>query len=354
MAGLVIFGCGGKNPEFPLETMGIDFSNGNFDFLRIDSSSVGANRAQLVLIDYPGESAGEEAGVGEESGRRAVKVEVSGSGIPFVVIDAGSLLGNRVKELYEMRVTLGVDNPSGEFHAVSGEILAYSGENRIETYDSWSVYLPHKNPNIARAVLETEREKFIPNAYNFFILTKRVDNAVTAGKGPSNLIISEIHFFDAQGRELPVNPNASFAAPEGFWQQDRTNRYALRDEQVFPDSEGSSKNGGQAVTLTAIKNGGALDPALLSPDGVVTVYYSSPTPPELILQSWTDGAPENAGWAKIPPGKVNDSSTAAQYPVEDLAAAFGAHDFARYLDRLYVGDTGGELTVHAVTIGTMP
>jgi hypothetical protein len=333
--GALLSACGGKSTD----ANGIGFTNGKFDFLFVDESPIGANKAQLGLIDY--------------NGGKAVRVELSGGGVPYIVIDASSLLGKAVQDLYEMQITIAVEHPSGEFYAVSGEIHAYSGTERRESIDPWSVYLPTKNPNIARAVLEGEGERFVPGAYNFFILTKKVDNALNAGEAPSNLIISEIRFFNAEGRELRVNPKAGFAAPEGFGIPDRSNLVAVDAETNIDRAEGSSKNWGQAVAISTLKNDGPLDPQLLTANAVITVYYSSEAPPELILQSWTDGAPGTAGWAKVAPAAVNDSGSTAQYLYEDLTAAFGADDFATYLDKLYIGDTGKELRVYSVTIGVL-
>jgi hypothetical protein len=90
---------------------------------------------------------------------------------------------------------------------------------------------------------------------------------------------------------------------------------------------------------------------LWAQDAVITVYYISDALPELILQSWTENAPPEAGWAKVAPRAVNDSGTIAQYSYPDMAAAFGTDDLATYLDQLYVGDTGAPLDVSAVTIG---
>jgi hypothetical protein len=314
---------------------GVRFSGGEYGFLLVDNSPPGANRARLSLVDY--------------GGRKAVRVELLGGGAPYIAIDASSLLGKSVGRLREMQVTIGVENPTGNFYAVSGDIYAYSGPERRVSRDPWSVYLPERNPNIARAVLDAG-EEFVPGAYNFFILARREDVALGEGAPPSHLVISEIHFYEEGGKELRVNPGALFDAPEGFGERDRSNLLASGEETYLEKSEGKSKNWGQAVTLDAAKNGGPLDGALFGPDAVVTVYYSSAAPPELILQSWTPGAPAGSGWAKVAPAAVNGSSSAAQYLGRDMAAAFGTGDFATWLDRVYVGDTGEELTVYAVTL----
>jgi hypothetical protein len=333
---LCVNSCG-NNAGFKRSSTGIDFAHGNYDFLFVDVSPAGANRAALSLIDY--------------NEGKAVKAELTGDGVPYIVIDASSLLGKKVALLREMRLTIGVDNPTGEFFAVSGEIRAYSGADRRESSDRWSVYLPAKNPNIARAVLENEGEYFVPNACNFFTLSREVDNALSEAKPPSDLIISEIHFFDANGKELPVNLNAGFAAPEGFGVPDTSNLFALKNEVNISGAGGNSKNWGQAVSFDAVKNGGHLDSAFLKEGAVITVYFASASPPELIFQSWTKGAPESSHWAKIPPQAVNNSGSAAQYFYKDMAGIFGSEDFLTYLDKIYVGDTGNDLTVYAVTIG---
>ncbi|MDR3277720.1 MAG: hypothetical protein LBT12_03015 [Oscillospiraceae bacterium] len=312
----------------------IDFANGKYDFLFVHRASPDAARAELSLIDY--------------NGGKAVRVDNSAGGTPYIVIDARGILGENAPLLHTMEALIGVEDTGGEFYAVSGE-LAHVSQVSSQTPMSaaWSVYLPTKNPNVARAELDGRtlgRE-------DFFILSKTVDNALDAGEAPRNLIISEIRFFDAAGKPLPVNPDAVFDAPEGFGEPDVSNLTPVTDETPIADASGTSNGWGQAVALATVKNGGAFDPALLAPDSVVTVYYTAETPPELILQSWTEGAPESAGWAKVAPAAVNDTGTAAQFIYADLAAAFGTADFAPFLDQIFVGDTGGELKVYAVTVG---
>jgi hypothetical protein len=316
---------------------GVNFSDGRFGFLAVDESPPGAAKIRLRLVDY--------------GNGKAVRADMAGAGAPYIVIDPSSLLGKKVAGLRVMEMILALEREDGEFYAASGEIRAYSGKDRSESSDSWSVYLPEKNPNTVRAVLE-DGEYFIPGADNFFILTRKVDNALEAGKDPSSFIIAAIRFFDAAGNEIGANSRAVFRAPEGFGRRDLSNLAALADageEYVLEKSNGSSKGWGQAVALDTLKNGGSLDPSLFAGNAVVMVYYSSANPPELILQSWTGGA----GWAKVAPLAVNDSASCAQYAVSDMAEAFGTPDFAAYLDKFYVGDTGADLKVYAVSIAPL-
>jgi hypothetical protein len=322
---LIFFACGAG-------TTSIDFSGGAYGFLTVDESPPGAAGTALSLVDY----------------RDGKAVLVSG-GIPYLAIDASSLLGKRVSQLRIMELTLGLERSDGEFYAASGEIRAYSGGERTESSDPWSVYLPEKNPNTARAVLE-EGERFIPGSYNFFILTKKVDNALEAGLGGSNLIVSKIRFLDGDGKELKVDPNAVFNAPSGFGERDLSNLLAFDEEQTLERTSGSSKNWGQALALDTVKNGGSLDPAAFTGDAAVLVYYSSAGAPELILQSWTEGAPPSSGWAKLAPSAINDTASCAQFLCKDMAGIFGTGDFSAYLDKFYVGDTGAELKVYALSV----
>jgi hypothetical protein len=314
----------------------VDFSNGNFDFLRVYSATPGGPEVKLSLITQ-GES-------------QAVRAEITGKGAPAIAVDASSLLGDNVAKLREMQLVVGVERADGEFHAVSGTVTALSGADRAESADPWSVYLPTKNPNTVRAVLD-EGTSFVPGAYNMFIIRKAVDNALDRGLPQSNLIIYSIEFFDEYGEPIPVDADARFSAPEGFGELDMSNLAQVSGEELIPGAEGTSAGWGQAFALPTVKNGGVFDADALTPQSVITVYYNSETPPELILQSWTDGAPEGSGWAKVAPRAVNDSNGIAQYAFADMAAAFGTEDFGTYLDQIYVGDTGNDLTVAAVSIG---
>jgi hypothetical protein len=325
---VLLFFLGGCGPS------GVNFNDGRFGFLAVDESPPGAAKIRLSLVDY--------------GNGKAVRADMAGAGAPYIVIDASGLLGKKVAGLRVMEMTLGLEREDGEFYAASGEIRAYSGKDRSESSDNWSVYLPEKNPNTVRAVLE-DGEYFMPKADNFFILTRKVDNALEAGNEPSSFIIAAIRFFDAAGNEIGVNSRAVFRAPEGFGQRDVSNLSAVGEEYVLEKSNGSSKGWGQAVALDTIKNGGSLDPSLFAEDAVVMVYYSSANPPELILQSWTGGS----GWAKVAPAAVNDSASCAQYALGDMAEAFGTPDFAAYLDKFYVGDTGADLKVYAVSVAPL-
>lgn len=318
----------------------ITFEDEKFGFIKLDSSPGNADLSELSIVD--------------SLGSKALKVTIKDGKVPYIAIDASSLLKDKVTELRKMELSVLLEYPSGEFYACSGNIVAYSGADRIKSEDKWSVYLAHKNPNKAVAELDLKKsEQFVVGAQNFFVLTKETDNGITAGVEPSNLIIDNIVFYDENGNVLAADSSAGFDAPAGFGAADVTNLTPVGNEHVMEGVIGSTSGGwGQAVSIETIKNdGGTIDPALFVPGSIVTVYYQSASAPELIFQSWTEGAPETAGWAKVAPTSTNDSITTSQFSYADIVAAFGTDDLATYLDKFNVGDTGEALSVTKVTVG---
>lgn len=321
----------------PVDTK-ITFENGNHQFLTLLEHQPDADVSALSLADV--------------NDAKAVRLTPAGTGVPHLAMDVSSLIGEALPDLRTIVLTVAVEGPSDQFYAVSGEIALYNGIGNAVAKDAWSVYLPTKNPNLAQVQIDgTGDQPLDPAAFTYLVLTKKTDNAIVAGQAPRNLLISSIQFLDKDGTPLNFDPDAKFNAPEGFDEADRTNLVAVGNDQSIQGASGESSGWGQAVALTTLKNEGVLDPALLVPGSIVTVMYESAAPPELIAQSWTDGAPESASWAKVAPAAVNDSGTTAQFMYADIVAAFGTDDLETYLDQLFVGDTGESLSVNSVSIG---
>ena len=314
----------------------INFENDNHGFMRSYESSPDAARAVLSIAVTDGDTA---------SGK-GVLIESDHDGTIYIAADLSSLLGDRVADMRVLEADIAVVNDYEEFYAVSGEITILDAQGSAVANGVWSVYIKEKNPNVIHLELPGA---IPPGPYNMLILSKTVDNAVSAGLRQSNLLITEMRFYDANAQLLPINNDAGFNAPDGFGEQDRSNLIAISDETAINGARGSSSGWGQAVVLPTVKNGGPLDPKALE-DCVLTVYYSSDSPPELILQSWTEGKPDSAGWAKVAPARVNGSGNIAQYDYKDMISSFGTDDFEAFLDQFYVGDTGAELKVFSVTL----
>ena len=312
----------------------ITFEDGQMGFIVADTSPADADPVEMAIVDF--------------NGSKALKVVTTEGKNPHIAIDASSLLGEKIGDLRGMTLMIATEREGEKFYAVSGQIYAYSGEGRSKTNDPWSVYREAKNPNTAKSTL-SEGEEMIADAFNFFVLTMETDTGAEAA-GPATLYIDNILFTDADGNVIPADASAGFNAPAGFGEADVSNLAPVADE-IDLGAKGTSSGWGQAAAIDSAKNGGSFDAAWIKENAVVTVYYNSANAPELILQSWTDGKPDAAGWAKVAPFTVNESGTAAQFRYDDMVIAFGSDDFATYLDKLNIGDTGADLEVSKATIG---
>ena len=315
----------------------IDFLNGNIGFLALDASPVDASPDTIMeLVDY--------------NEGKAVKISPDGSAAPYVIIDASSLLVEAISDLVTMRVSIATEHPSGMFYAVSGDIIAYSGVDRDESKSPWSVYLATKNPNNAIVTLNTPAKRFVPDAYNYFVISKKDDNGLNAKEGPVTLYLLSIEFLDENDQPLPINAEAVFIPPEGFGEKGESSLYTLLNETAIDGAVGSTPGGwGQAVSMETVRAGGMIEPEWFMPGVVISVAYESQSLPEIIFQSWTDGKPDSAGWAKVAP-RLEEKGI-AQFFYDDIVTAFGTDDFESFLDKFNIGDTGNAITVLKVSYG---
>ena len=124
--------------------------------------------------------------------------------------------------------------------------------------------------------------------------------------------------------------------------------YSALTGDVISDTEATSAGSwGQAITLTTVKNeNGVFDPAVLTPDKAVVVYYTAETAPEVVLQSWSGGE----GWAKVPADETLSTDGVAVFTYDYMTAMYQSDDFVDTLDAFIVGDTGSELTVSKVLL----
>ena len=124
--------------------------------------------------------------------------------------------------------------------------------------------------------------------------------------------------------------------------------YSALTGDVISDTEATSAGAwGQAITLTTLKNeNGVFDPAILTPDKAVVVYYEAETAPEVVLQSWSGGE----GWAKVPANEEFSTDGVAVFTYDYMTAMYQSEDFVSTLDAFIVGDTGSELTVSKVLL----
>lgn len=113
------------------------------------------------------------------------------------------------------------------------------------------------------------------------------------------------------------------------------------------NSVSSSKPWGQALEIVTKKNGGWLDPYIMTPNGYFYVEYSGYRPSciEFILQSWSGGAK----WVKVKRSKTVtiNGHYFAKFKYSDVVAAYGSNNFST-LDKVYVGASNQYITVYNV------
>ncbi len=289
-------------PAPVVEDASIDFEDGNMGFLQVYTVPANADDSVLEVVDY--------------NGSKAVQVTCNGD-VPYIGIDVQSLLGDNTEKLASMEVSVGVANPSGKFQAVSGEILAWSGEDLVESVDTWSVYLESANPKKAVATLKAG-EEFVNGANNLFIIDMKVDNAKDAGLGNSTMYIDNIRFLDKDGNLLTADTTVAFAGPEAFSSSglDMSNLAAVKGAVNF---EGFACTGGAWA-----QNGFEMPQEVvdaLVPGSVVEIAYTSETGNMWIVMPWA-----TAGWMRVGDGGksyTNNSKNICQITYEQIEALCG-------------------------------
>ena len=285
----------------------IDFEDGNMGFVAPYMQMANAADIELAVVDY--------------NGSKALEVKNLSGDIPYVAFDATSLLGADVAKVASMEADVAVTYENGTFNAVEGRILAWSGEDRNETYDDWSVYLESKNPNKAVATLD-EGEEFVADAGNIFILNLTTDNGANDGNGNATMYIDNIRFLDASGNLLTADSTVAFAAPEGFESSgvDMSNLAVLTNVVEF---DGFAASAGEWAQAGFTMPQEIID--ALVPGSVVEISYSSESGDMWIVMNEAQ-----AGWMRVgqpggegTPAYYNNSKNVAQITYEQLAALCG-------------------------------
>ena len=153
---------------------------------------------------------------------------------------------------------------------------------------------------------------------------------------------------EAEETEAPVEETEAEETEAAEEEAVSTIDYSALTGDVISDTEATSAGSwGQAMTLTTVKNeNGVFDPAVLTPDKAVVVYYTAETAPEVVLQSWSGGE----GWAKVPADETLSTDGVAVFTYDYMTAMYQSDDFVDTLDAFIVGDTGSELTVSKILL----
>ena len=322
-------------PAVEVQEASIDFEDGLYGFVAIYTAPPNADASELSIADF--------------NGSKALKVTNMNGKYPYVAIDIASLAGDKITEIKTITMDVGVEHPDGKFHAISGKIYAYSGEKRKESNDPFSVYVATRNPNTAKAVLD-EGEEFVVGYQNMIIVALDTDTGAQAGVGSANLYIDNIRLLDAAGNVIKVDTSVAFAEPPGFSEVDRTNLIPVKNEvEIWSNDSGAAW--AQGTGCLTVAQGGTFDPALITEDSVITIYYQSEGDMWLVLQSWVDGAP--FGWQRVADQGAsikNPSGTIAQITYDQLVQYCNTTDFVTYLSMIQC-ESDKDWSVSSVTIG---
>ena len=258
----------------------IDFEDGKFGFVGNDkTANSAADDSQFSVEDY--------------NGSKALKVTPQGK-LPYVGIQADALLGDNISKLKTVEMSIGTENPDGEFYAVSGNIYAFLGEDLEKSNSGWSVYLEDDNPKTVSYTVP-DGKSFVEG--NFIVVSLEVDNGKAKGATQANMYIDNIAFKDADGNVLSADTDAVYvAASTGA---DRSNLAAVTGAVEFTDfacsGDGWAQNGFDMPQEV-------ID--ALVPGSVVEITYSSESGDMWIVMP--DAA---AGWMRVAQGNADGSGS---------------------------------------------
>lgn len=316
------------------EFVGIDFEDGLFDFVQINTAPGDADQSLISVVDY--------------NGSKQLFVDAQSFKVPYVAFDVSSLVGDRIADVRSIEMDVTAVSADGTFYAIAGKVVAYSGENLTESKDDWSVYLESKNPNKAVGKLQNEGEYFIAGAKNYVALTKVTDNGKGKAEQPVDLYIDNVVIRDAEGKAMAVDTTVSFDKPAGFGQEDWSNLTPVKDTVEIEGFNVAAGAWAQAG-VTTVAGGGNFDVSLLKPGTILTINYTAPEGNVWLVAVNMEGAP--FGWTRIQQQTAvkNDSNTMAQITYEQIVEALGTDDLSMLYQLQAEGDV--EWSVSSVSIG---
>ncbi len=309
----------------------ITFEDGNMGFVAPYMQHARSANMELSIVDF--------------NGSKALKVtNLDGGKVPFLAIDASSLLGANVANVAGVEMVLGTSYEDGSFHSTSGKILSWWGADLEEaSLADWSVYMAKKNPKVVSGTVAAGNE-LIADAGNIILVSLATDNGFTDEKLAASFYVDDIRFYDAAGNTITADTTVAFVEPEGFSGSgvDNSNQYVLTNTVEFDgyatSGGGWGQNGADFSTelLDALVPGTALEVSFESEDNSMWLVFPDAT----------------AGWSRIAQGQayVNNSGTTAQITYEQIVAVVG-EDKANWGARLqFEAQTAWE--VYGVKVGT--
>ncbi len=313
----------------------VNFEDGNLGFVALYEGMANADASTYEIVDF--------------NGSKALKVTNGSGKVPYIAIDVWSLLGENAANVATIEMSMGIENPDGEFYACAGEMMLWNTKELSKTKLGWSVYLEKKNPKTAVFKMDPANGVvFSADVAPIAVITLSTDNGATAGVANANFFIDDIRFLDADGNLIAADTTVAFAAPDGFsGAKDMSNLAYLSASTVA--LEGMAGISGGAWS----QNGVDITPeflAALVPGAVVEIEYSSTTG-----DIWVVMPDSAAGWMRINPDNgvtvtYNNSKNIAQLTYEQFVSVLG-EDTSTWGARLQC-ESSGDWEVYSVKVGT--
>ncbi len=321
------------NVDLQVGEVSIDFEDGNFGFVGNDKSVAAAKADDSVLevVSY--------------NGSKALKVTPQGGTI-YVGIQADALLGDDVSKVRTIEMTIGTENPDGNFASTSGKIYTFLGEDNTKNESAWSVYLETANPKRVTCTVP-DGQSF--TAGNYIVVSLETDTGKDKGATAANLYIDDIAFLDASGNVLKADTTAEYVAASTD-KVDRSNLYSLKNAvnfEGFAISAGGWSQDGFDMPQEILD--------ALVPGSVVEISYSSENGDMWIVMpdaenGWMRVGQGNADGSNSDVAYINNSGNIVQITYEQLAAVCG-DDVSKWGARMQC-EASGAWEVFSVKVGT--
>lgn len=308
----------------------VDFEDGNAGFAAVFSGMANADASTLEVVEF--------------NGSKALKVTNGSGKVPYVAIDAASLLGDKLADVASIEMSLGIENPDGKFFACSGNVIAWNGDKLDNGKQAWSVYMEKKNPKTATFGVSLSND-----VAPIFVVTLDTDAGVSKGAANASLFIDDIKFLDADGNVIPADTSVSFVEPDGFGGgKDMSNLFYLDESTALTVEAAAGVKGGAWAQEGFEFTQEMLD--ALVPGAVVEISFSSANGDMWLV--FPDAAPGGTpAWSRIEQqtAMTNFSKTVAQITYEEIVAVVG-EDQANWGARMQF-EASGDWEVYACKIG---
>jgi len=179
----------------------LDFADGKSDFLAMNTGAPGTDiDSEMAVVDL--------------DGAKALRLTAPNGRALRLGINIGGLLGNRITDVRNIVFDVYAGYPDGNFSAVSGDIVALSGESEIAS-TKWQIYLATRNPSTTTMELGPN-VIFSAGEANLIEFSCKTNGPADRGETPAHIYIKSVTFFDVNNEAISLNTEAQFESPEGW------------------------------------------------------------------------------------------------------------------------------------------